>query len=82
MVELGCTNPLDPGEETITATDLTIRTLARLLESLPIGTNLARLQFMWLLVSGHLLQSRGALYPKSFSHRFPPRVLLDKSKLA
>jgi hypothetical protein len=37
--------------------------LAGLLESLPIGTNLALLQFMWMLVSGHLLQSRGALFP-------------------
>jgi len=33
------------------------------MESLPIGTNLALLQFMWMLVSGHLLQSRGALFP-------------------
>lgn len=34
-----------------------------MLESLPIGTNFALLQFMWMLVSGHLLQSRGALFP-------------------
>jgi len=33
------------------------------MENLPIGTNLALLQFMWMLVSGHLLQSRGALFP-------------------
>jgi hypothetical protein len=45
------------------ATDLTIQTLAGLLESLPVGTNLALLQFMWMLVSGHLLASRGALFP-------------------
>ena len=34
-----------------------------LVENLPIGTNLALLHFMWMLVSGHLLQSRGALFP-------------------
>jgi hypothetical protein len=46
MVKLGCNNPLKPGEETITTTDLTIQTLAGLIESLPVGTNLALLQFM------------------------------------
>jgi hypothetical protein len=45
------------------ATHHTIQVLARLVESLPIGTNLALLQFMWMLVSGYLLQSRGALFP-------------------
>jgi len=34
-----------------------------MLESLPVGTNLALLQFMWMLVSGHLLASRGAVFP-------------------
>jgi len=47
----------------MTATDLTIQTLASLLESLPVGTNFALLHFMWMLVSGHLLASRGALFP-------------------
>jgi hypothetical protein len=30
---------------------------------LPVGTNIALLQFMWMLVSGRLLSSRGALFP-------------------
>jgi len=47
----------------MSATQLTIRTLAAVVESLPIGTNLALLQFLWMLVSGHLLGSRGALFP-------------------
>lgn len=42
---------------------LTIQTLAAVVESLPIGTNLALLHFLWMLVSGHLLASRGALFP-------------------
>lgn len=32
-------------------------------QSLPIGTNLALLQFLWMLLSGQLLHSRGALFP-------------------
>lgn len=32
-------------------------------KKLPIGTNLALLQFYWMLVSGELLASRGALFP-------------------
>lgn len=41
----------------------TITVLSQLLESLPIGTNLALLQFMWMLVSGALLPNRGAIFP-------------------
>ena len=37
--------------------------LVALTQDLPIGTNLALLQFMWMLVSGALLPQRGALFP-------------------
>ena len=37
--------------------------LVALTQGLPIGTNLALLQFMWMLVSGALLPQRGALFP-------------------
>ena len=55
--------PNQPGGETIIANHHTIQTLAAIIENLPIGTNLALLQFMWMLVSGRLLASRGALFP-------------------
>lgn len=45
------------------AIEYTIQTLAVVVENLPIGTNLALLQFLWMLVSGALLFSRGALFP-------------------
>jgi hypothetical protein len=41
----------------------TISVLSALTESLPIGTNLGLLHFVWMLVSGALLPSRGALFP-------------------
>ena len=41
----------------------TIAVLSTILESLPIGTNLALLHFMWMLVSGALLPNRGAIFP-------------------
>jgi hypothetical protein len=37
--------------------------LCAVTQSLPIGTNLALLQFFWMLLSGQLLHSRGALFP-------------------
>ena len=44
-------------------TDNTITVLIALTKDLPIGTNLALLQFMWMLVSGALLPNRGAIFP-------------------
>jgi len=43
--------------------DYTISVLSILLVSLPLGTNLALLHFMWMLVSGALLPHRGAIFP-------------------
>jgi len=37
--------------------------LVELTKGLPVGTNLALLQFLWMLVSGALLPQRGALFP-------------------
>ena len=44
-------------------TNHTITVLSQLVEGLPVGTNLALLQFMWMLVSGALLPNRGAIFP-------------------
>ena len=44
-------------------TDHTINVLIALTKDLPIGTNFALLQFMWMLVSGALLPNRGAIFP-------------------
>lgn len=41
----------------------TLNTLIKVTESLPIGTNLALLHFLWMLVSGALLPTRGAIFP-------------------
>ena len=37
--------------------------LVKLTEGLPVGTNLALLQFLWMMVSGALLPQRGAVFP-------------------
>jgi hypothetical protein len=37
--------------------------LCAVTQSLPVGTNLALLQLLWMLLSGQLLPSRGALFP-------------------
>jgi len=41
----------------------TIANLAVICQHLPIGTNLAMLQFLWMLISGALLPHRGAIIP-------------------
>jgi len=41
----------------------TTEALAVLVEKLPVGTNLALYQFLWMLISGKLLSSRGAIFP-------------------
>jgi len=38
-------------------------TLGQVVEGLPIGTNLGMLHMLWMLVSGQLLFSRGAIFP-------------------
>lgn len=60
---VGLQNRIQPEGETMNAINHTIQTLAIIVDNLPIGTNLALLQFMWMLVSGRLLASRGALFP-------------------
>jgi hypothetical protein len=46
----------------ITMTNHTIAILSHLMQELPVGTNLALLHFMFMLVSGALLPNRGALF--------------------
>jgi hypothetical protein len=46
-----------------TAISETMRALCAVTVSLPIGTNLALLHFLWMQLSGALLPSRGALFP-------------------
>ena len=41
----------------------TINVLKRLTQALPVGTNLALSHFLWMMVGGALLSSRGALFP-------------------
>ena len=41
----------------------TLEALCAVTQSLPIGTNLALLHFLWMQLSGALLPSRGALFP-------------------
>lgn len=45
------------------AIEPTMSVLIKIVTDLPIGTNLAMLHFMWMLVSGSLLPHRGALFP-------------------
>jgi len=44
-------------------TNHTISVLSILIQDLPVGTNLALLHFLWMMASGSLLPSRGAIFP-------------------
>jgi hypothetical protein len=50
-------------QEPITMTNHTISVLIILVQDLPVGTNLALLHFLFMLVSGALLPNRGAIFP-------------------
>lgn len=43
--------------------DHTIAVLSAICQQIPIGTNLAVVQFLWMLISGALLPNRGAIIP-------------------
>jgi len=41
----------------------TIHVLQIIVQTVPLGTNLALLQLMWTILNGSFLQSRGAIFP-------------------
>jgi hypothetical protein len=45
------------------AVEHTIQALQAVVQSLPVGTNFALLQLMWVMLQGRLLVSRGAIFP-------------------
>jgi len=45
------------------AVENTIQALQAVVKRLPVGTNLALLQFLWMMLQGSLLGSRGAIFP-------------------
>ena len=49
--------------------------LCSVTQCLPIGTNLALTHFLWMLVSGGLLNSRGALFPALDALGLPPEAV-------
>lgn len=52
-----------------------IVTLCAVTQHLPIGTSLALLHFLWMLVSGSLLSSRGAIFPALLSISIAPAAV-------
>ena len=45
------------------AIEHTIQALQAVVQGLPVGTNFALLQLMWVMLQGRLLVSRGAIFP-------------------
>lgn len=58
-----------------TVTQKTMNALCAVVQHLPVGTNLALLHFLWMLVSGSLLSSRGALFPGLLAISLPPSAI-------
>lgn len=50
----------------------TIHVLQLIVQTVPIGTNLALLQLMWTILNGAFLQSRGAIFPALKANGFTP----------
>ena len=51
----------------------TIQVLQAIVQTVPLGTNLALLQLMWTMLNGSFLQSRGAIFPALKANGFTPR---------
>ncbi|MFQ5858068.1 MAG: hypothetical protein ACE5LU_20885, partial [Anaerolineae bacterium] len=47
----------------LVAIELTIQALQAVVQHVPVGTNLALLHFLWTLLNGSFLRSRGAIFP-------------------
>lgn len=52
------------------AVEYTIQALQAVVKSLPVGTNLALLQLLWMMLQGSLLSSRGAIFPALLASGF------------
>jgi hypothetical protein len=52
------------------AVEYTIQALQAVVKNLPVGTNFALLQLIWMMLQGSLLWSRGALFPALLASRF------------
>lgn len=50
----------------------TIHVLQIIVQTVPVGTNLALLQLMWTIINGSFLQSRGAIFPALAANGFTP----------
>ncbi|HXV99147.1 MAG TPA: hypothetical protein VEC93_12055 [Anaerolineae bacterium] len=50
----------------------TIHVLQLIVQSVPMGTNIALLQLMWTILNGSFLQSRGAIFPALKANGFTP----------
>lgn len=50
----------------------TIHVLQKIVQTVPMGTNLALLQLMWTILNGSFLQSRGAIFPALKVNGFTP----------
>lgn len=58
-----------------TASQQILLVLEHLVKSVPIGTNLALLQLMWAMLTGHFLPSRGAVHTALHLAGFKPSVV-------
>ena len=52
----------------------TIAVLQVVVQTVPLGTNIALLQLMWTIVNGSFLQSRGAIFPALVANGHSPRA--------
>lgn len=52
------------------AVEYTIQALQAVVKNLPIGTNFALLQLIWMMLQGSLLRSRGAIFPALLASGF------------
>ncbi len=58
-----------------TVIEQTLQALQAVVQSVPVGTNLALLQLMWGILNGSFLGSRGAIFPALQESDFSPEEI-------
>jgi hypothetical protein len=58
-----------------TAIEQTLQALQIIVQSVPVGTNLALIHLMWSILNGSFLGSRGAIFPALQDNGFSPEEI-------
>ena len=57
----------------LTAVEVTVHAISAVVQTVPIGTNIALVRILWVMMAGAFLQSRGAIFTVLDAKGFDPQ---------